>query len=340
MLVALLVVVQYELQLAPALAQNPRVLLEVFASMYFWNAAVILVAFLLIAIVQLAVPPGHTRFAILTVGVLAFVSLWAQWFAVVESAHTIVVEYGLTTARGQLFDGIWTNTTYLLLAVWCYEIADRARRSTAVLRENEIARQSAERWLLDMRLRRLQARLDPRVLFDTLDEIGRLYRSQPAAAEDLLDRLIDYLRSALPQLRQRESTVQREVDLALAYAQILRGLGGATLAIEAHVERDAARARFPPMVVQPICDALGRQALLASNEARLTIHATRDDDYLRVVMTGAPVTSLPDARRIDATRRTLLAMFAPQARLEATLAGDAATVSAEVPYVTAPRVDR
>src|SRR4029434_5083009 len=157
-----------------------------------------------------------------------------------------------------------------------------------------------ERWLLDMRLRRLQARLDPRVLFDTLDEIGRLYRTRAAAADQLLDALIDYLRRALPQLRQTESTVQREVDLALAYAQILRGADGSTLAVEAHVEGNAARACFPPMVVQPICDALGRQTLLASSEARLTVDVSRADDCVRVVVTAAAATSVSSAKRHDA----------------------------------------
>ncbi len=338
-LVTLLVSVQYELQLAPALTQDAHPF-ELFADMFFWNGAFFVPAFMCIAIVQLGIPPGGARFAILTAGALALVGLWAQWFATIGYAHSMVVEYGLTTARGQLFDGLWTNPTYLLLTAWCYESADRARRSTSVLRENEIARQSAERWLLDMRLRRLQARLDPRVLFDTLDEIGRLYRTRPAQAELLLEGLIDYLRLALPQLRQTESTIEREVDLALAYAGILRGADGGTLAVEAHVEQSAARARFPPMVVQPICDALGRQALLASNEARLTVDATCADYCVRVVVTAAPATAVPDAKRIGEMRKTLLAMFAPQAQLEAALAGDVATVFAEVPYVTAPRVDR
>jgi hypothetical protein len=339
-LVAILVAVQYELELAPALARDARVVLRVFADMWFWNAAFFVPVFIFIALVQLWMPPGRTRIAILSAGVLAFVGLWALWFATIGYAHSVVVEYRLTTARGQLFDGMWTNPTYLLLTTWCYESADRARRSTAVLRENEIARQSAERWLLDMRLRRLQARLDPRVLFDTLDEIGHLYRTQPGAAELLLERLIHYLRCALPQLRQAESTIQCEVDLALAYAQILRGADGGTLTVEAHVEAGAARARFPPMVVQPICDALGRQALLASSEARLTVDATRAGDCLRVVVTAAAAGRVPDEKRIEEVRRTLLAMFPAQAQIKAALAGDVANVFAEVPYVTAPRVDR
>jgi LytS/YehU family sensor histidine kinase len=275
---------------------------------------------------------------VLITSLVVWEGLWNLWDA---NSRFIVVELGLVTQTGSTVSGLWTNTIYMLLAAWYYESADRARRSTAVLREGELGRKGAERWLLQLRLSSLQARLDPRVLFDTLDEAGRLYRSRPAAAEQLLDALIDYLRRALPQLRQAESTLQREVELALAYARILRTPEGRALELEAVVEPTAGEARFPPMVVQPICDALARSALATGEPARLRISAARDGDSARLHVTAEPVQAVPAGECLAEVRRTLQAMFAPLVRMEASCpTAGMASVLVEVPYVAAPRVDR
>jgi hypothetical protein len=142
---------------------------------------------------------GRARTLTLIGLLLVWVLLWQSWHLVAGS-HFIVVQLGLVPQAGVIASGLWSNTVYFTLAVWYYESIDRATRSTASLRESELARRSAERWLLELRLGALQARLDPQVLFDTLDEAGRLYKSRPAAAEQLLDALIDYLRHALPEV--------------------------------------------------------------------------------------------------------------------------------------------
>jgi two-component system sensor histidine kinase AlgZ len=238
-------------------------------------------------------------------------------------------------------DGLWTTTTYFLLAAWYYESADRARRSTAVLRESQLARQGAERWLLELRLSSLQARVDPRLLFDTLDEAGRLYRLKPGAAEQLLDALIDYLRRALPQLRQAESTLRTEVELALAYARVLRGPDGEPLEVEAVVDPAAADARFPPMVVQPLCDALARSALASGEPARLRISAARNSDSVCLRVVAESVRAGPAAEHLVEVRRTLQAMFATLARMELTCCtAGMASVVVEVPDVATPRSGR
>lgn len=337
-LVGLLVVLQFWFQLAASLSQQPRLLLELFVGMFEYDVVYFIIGFAIIAVAQQRIAPGRTRTVALIPTLLVWEGLYTLWVA---NSRFIVVELGLVTQAGSIVNGLWTNTIYMLLAAWYYESADRARRSAAVLRESELARKGAERWLLELRLSSLQARLDPRVLFDTLDEAGHLYRSRPAAAEQLLDALIDYLRRALPQLRQTESTLEREVELGLAYARILRTPEGEALELEAVVEPMAGDARFPPMVVQPLCDALARSALASGEPARLRISATRDADRARLRVTGEPVHAIPAGERFAEVRRTLQAMFAPLVRMESTRsAASMASVLVEVPYVAAPRVDR
>jgi hypothetical protein len=339
-LVTLLVVAQYWLQLASSLWQQPRLLAELFFGMFAWNVGYYIVGFAIIAVVEARLAPGRARTITLICAILVWVLLWNLW-SLLANSHFIVVELGLVSSEGVIVSGLWANITYFLLAVWYYESIDRATRSTAALRESELARRGAERWLLELRLGALQARLDPQVLFDTLDEAGRLYRSRPAGAEQLLDALIDYLRLALPQLRHAESTLAREVALAVAYARVLRTPDGEPLELESDVVAAVGDARFPPMVVQPLCDALARSALASGAPARMHISASRESDRARLCVTAQAVRTAPESTRLAEVRHTLESMFAPLVRMEATSsATGVARVLMEVPYVAAPRLDR
>ena len=339
-LMTLLLVTQYWLQFGSSLWQQPRLLVDLFFGMFAWNVWCFIGGFAILAVVQVRLAPGRARTLTLIGVLLVWVLLWQLWHLVVGS-HFIVVRLGLVPQAGIVASGLWSNTVYFTLAVWYYESIDRATRSTASLRESELARRSAERWLLELRLGALQARLDPQVLFDTLDEAGRLYKSRPAAAEQLLDALIDYLRQALPQLRQAESTLQREIELALAYARVLRTPEGKALELEAVVEPTVGDARFPPMVVQPLCNELARSALAGGEPARLCISATRVRDDARLRLSAEPVRAVASSERLAEVRRTLHAMFAPLVRIEAgCTAANSASILVEVPYVAVPRIDR
>jgi Histidine kinase len=338
--VTVLIVAQYWFELASSLSHQPRLLIETFFGLYERNVVYWIIGFAIIAVVQTRIAAGRIRTIVLLSSVLVWVILWDWWYSRGPGSPLIVVELGLTTPSGIAMHGLWTNTTYLLLAAWYYESADRARRSTVALRERELVRRGAERWLLELRLGSLQARLDPQVLFDTLDEAVRLYRSRPAAAEQLLDALIDYLRRALPQLRQPQSTLEREVALALAYVRVLRAADGESLEVESDVEPAVGDARFPPMVVQPLCDALARSMLAGGEPVRMRISATRDQDGARLRVTAQPARTAPASKRLEEIRRTLLAMFGPLVRMDATgpTAG-VVSVLVDVPYDAAPRID-
>src|SRR5438552_3863344 len=340
LLVTLLVVTQYWLQLASSLSQRPRLLVDVFLGMFAWNVGYYIVGFAVITLVQVRLAPGPVRTMPLIWAMLVWALLWDTLHLLADSRF-IVVELGLVSSENVRVSGLWSNITYVLLAAWYYESIDRASRSTAALRESELARRSAERWLLELRLGALQARLDPQVLFDTLDEAGRLYRSRPAAAESLLDALIEYLRLALPQMRHTESTLAREVALAVAYARVLRTPDGEPLELESNVPVAVRDARFPPMVVQPLCDALARSALASGAAARLHISASRERDGARLCVTAEASRSAPESGRLAEIRRTLESMFAPFVRMDATgPTVGVVRVIVEVPYDAAPRVGR
>jgi hypothetical protein len=335
--VAFLFALQIWLQMVPGFIEQPGVLAELLVAMlvrgWYW-----ILGFELIAVVQAKIEPGRIRIIVLVLCVAIVTALYEAM--IWADTHYIVIELGLLTMESFAIQGPWMVATYLLLAVWYYESADHTRRSIAALRETELARRGAERWLLELRLGSLQARLDPQVLFDTLDDVCRLYRATPAAAERLLDALIQYLRRALPQLRQAQSTLEQEVALATAFLRVLRTRVDDPLDIEAVVDANAADARFPPMVVQPICDAVARLALATGEPARINIFVAREHDTARLNIAVQPVRAAPSGERLEDVRRTLLAMFGPLVRTEANGPTDGVVqVEVEVPYDPAESTD-
>src|SRR5438094_5558903 len=142
-LVTLLVVLQYSFQFASSLSQQPGLLIEVFFGMFVWNVSFYIVGFSIIAVVQTRFAPGRARTMTLICAALVWVLLWELWNYVAGS-HFIFVDPGLVSWAGMNVNGLWVNATYFLLAAWYYESIDRAARSTAALRESELARRGAE----------------------------------------------------------------------------------------------------------------------------------------------------------------------------------------------------
>jgi sensor histidine kinase YesM len=76
----------------------------------------------------------------------------------------------------------------------------RHARMLAALRAAELRRASAQQRLAQMSLGALQARIDPAFVFETLSRLERLYETDPAGADRLLDELIAFLRQALAEI--------------------------------------------------------------------------------------------------------------------------------------------
>lgn len=120
----------------------------------------------------------------------------------------------------------WVSLFYGGLLVAAYVLMVRTERMRSLLRDAALARSRTEALIGQTRLQGLQAQVDPQLLLTTLDEVQALYRREPARADALLERLVEFLRAALPGLKQRRSTLQAELFLARAYAELQALLPG------------------------------------------------------------------------------------------------------------------
>jgi hypothetical protein len=205
-------------------------------------------------------------------------------------------------------------TSGTLLAIY-FASREREAAFTRLAQGAELERVRAERSTLASRLKVLQARVEPELLFGVLGEVRRLYEHDPVAADALLDDLIGYLRAALPQLRGEASTLGREVALAAAYLRLSPAGRSGRLEVEVRVDPAALPLAFPPMVLLPLAHGVaGRSA------ARVTLATVGADGVppcgiaLRVDAAAQPVRWGNDT--LASLRSTLAQYFGAHAALE------------------------
>ena len=103
------------------------------------------------------------------------------------------------------------------------------------------------------RLSELQARIQPHFLFNTLNSAIALVREDPARAETILEDLADLFRHVLVD-RGEAVTLAEEVELARRYLDIEQVRFGERLQVEWALDAEAARAKVPPLLLQPLVE--------------------------------------------------------------------------------------
>jgi sensor histidine kinase YesM len=162
-------------------------------------------------------------------------------------------------------------------------LREKHARDQARIAQAEAERHQLEKNILEARLQLMQAQVEPHFLFNTLANVQHLVAVDPPGAGRVLESLIQYLRAALPQMREGATSLGRELDMARAFLEIHRVRMGSRLDFAIEVP-EALKARpFPPMMlislvenaikhgVDPCCDA-----------GTITIRAREDAGRLRV----------------------------------------------------------
>lgn len=176
------------------------------------------------------------------------------------------------------------NLTFGAGATWVWADLRRARETQARLNRAELERARLARITLGTQLNAMRARVEPQFLFDTLARVKHGFPGDPTRAGQLLDRLIAYLRGAMPQLHEAHSTVAREVGLARAYLEIMAMSGEHVLSFDIAVADGAGEAHMPPMLLLPLLEVATR--LQDGNDNRVVgIVAAMPDGIVRIAVT-------------------------------------------------------
>lgn len=155
---------------------------------------------------------------------------------------------------------------------------DRARAAQRVAEEKkqEADFHAMTRQVTEARLMALQAQVEPHFLYNTLANVQALTEADPPLASKMVEHLIQYLRAALPKMRETTSTVGQEMDLVRAYLNILKIRMGSRLEFAINLPDDVAKLPFPPLMLPSLIENAIKHGLEPQREGgRIDITASR-----------------------------------------------------------------
>jgi hypothetical protein len=144
---------------------------------------------------------------------------------------------------------------FIMLVIAKYFIG-RSRRALAFAEEKkrEAEVSDVNRQITEARLQALQAQVEPHFLYNTLANVQALTEADPPAANAMVGHLIQYLRAALPKMRETTSTIGQEIELVTAYLNVLKMRMGARLDFGIDVPPELMSVPFPPLMLPSLVE--------------------------------------------------------------------------------------
>lgn len=190
------------------------------------------------------------------------------------------------------------------------------QRAEALRQAAERAHAERARELAATELLALQARVDPRLLFESLQTIDTELANRPAQAGRRLGALIDLLRALQPHAQARQSTLGRELDAVEACARLIASQAQGTERLHISVPESLRELPMAPLVLLPLM-----RPLLAEPGLLWQIVGSAAEGrppQLQIIGLGpAPEPLRAAARQVDLAllRQRLAAVLGPQASL-------------------------
>jgi signal transduction histidine kinase len=167
-------------------------------------------------------------------------------------------------------------------------------------------------------LKALQAQVEPHFLYNTLANTRYLARHEPPRAVEMLEHLIAYLHSALPDMRSQTSTLGREFELADHYLALMAIRFGERLHYRVDCPSGLAAAAMPPLLLMTLVENAVRHGVEPKpGSVRIAVTAVRRDDVLSIVVAddgaGIGETTLGSGVGLRNLRQRIQALYGKRA---------------------------
>jgi two-component system, LytTR family, sensor kinase len=172
----------------------------------------------------------------------------------------------------------WMFMTYLFLVGLAHALEFRRESERRALDAAQL-----ETRLVEAQLQALQRQLHPHFLFNTLNAIAGLMRSDVDAADRMMDRLGDLLRMALNTSNIQEVPLKEELEMLQTYLDIEQVRLGDRMTVNIDIDPDALDAQLPNFLLQPLVENAVRHGIAPRIEPSLLgISASRQANRLAI----------------------------------------------------------
>jgi two-component system sensor histidine kinase AlgZ len=191
------------------------------------------------------------------------------------------------------------------------------------------------------RERALQARIRPHFLFNSMNTIASLTRSDPARAEEAIEDLADLFRFSLSDARG-QITLREELEVARIYQRIEQLRLGERLQVRWQVAALPSDAIVPSLLLQPLLEnAIGHGVEPLPEGGTVTVEGRCDGDVIEIEISN-PVSATARAVRsgnrmaFDNIRQRLELAFPGRASVDVAEDGERYRVTLRFPRVADP----
>ena len=190
--------------------------------------------------------------------------------------------------------------------------------------------------ITEARLQALQARIRPHFLFNSLNAVLSLVRSDPRRAEHALENMADLFR-ALMSNASHLVPLEDEVSLTRAYLELEELRLGDRLRVAWHVHQMPADALIPPLVIQPLVENAVYHGIEPQPDGgEISLNIYRSGDKVHIVVRN-PIAADPGHHKgnhiaVANIRERLLLHFDLDAQLKMEPLGAVYQVHIVIPY--------
>ncbi|HEX7123139.1 MAG TPA: histidine kinase, partial [Gemmatimonadaceae bacterium] len=262
-----------------------------------------------------------------------------------QPALTIAATILFALGAGLVLPSITHSLIFVPIAagmLWAAVLAARSALETSRLLFNETLRRSeqAERARADAvhaRLQALQAQLNPHFLFNALNTVASLVRTNPVRAERTVEQLALVLRRTLTHSANPFTTLHDEADYVRAYLAVEQERWGDDLHVTWELAADTLDVLLPSMTLQTLVEnALKHGVGQRLDGGAVTIASTRVADTVELTVSDDGPGFDPGWREgtgLANLRQRLAALGRGRAELKVTTSeGTGATICVRLPH--------
>jgi two-component system sensor histidine kinase AlgZ len=284
------------------------------------------------AAVLCGVRPWAATLPLRTGTALAFSAVWADVFVVSEALYWV----GYLVVPGVAADS-WLPVDHWFFAARNLAVGGIIAGGT--LRYFYVSNQWQRnvRREAEARIHALQARIRPHFLFNSMNTIASLARSNPAAAEQAVEDLADLFRVSLSDARQR-ITLGEELEIARVYERMERQRLGERLRVNWQLDGVPTDAMLPSLTIQPLLENAIYHGIERLPDPRpVDVTGRRDGEKIRITITnpipaGGGPERVGNQMAITNIRERLALAFGHQAGLEIETRPDEFSATLAFPY--------
>jgi signal transduction histidine kinase len=199
-----------------------------------------------------------------------------------------LVGYAAGTAFADAITGfdspsLWSNLPALVVSMVCAVGASYYFSTADRLAHERAAAEAARRSAAENQLKLLESQLEPHMLFNTLANLRVLIALDPPRAQQMLDRLIAFLRATLQASRSAMHSIQTEFDRIADYLELMQVRMGPRLQHTLDLPADLQTLPIPPLLLQPLVENSIRHGLEPQVQGgRIRISAAREGRLIRI----------------------------------------------------------